>query len=76
MESDLSKLSEAEAKSLLSERLRALLEHSPDKTKIYSERLLTHYRKLNVFPKSLGTLDASIRALVGIWDKEGRPQHP
>jgi hypothetical protein len=76
MTQDLSKLSAAEIQNLISERLTALLEFSPERSKSYAQKLFEHYKRLNVFPKTPGTLDASIKALIALWDKPQSEAHP
>ncbi|MDB5037394.1 MAG: hypothetical protein JWQ35_922 [Bacteriovoracaceae bacterium] len=66
MEKDLSKLSSTEVQALLLERIQNSLDLDSKKAAAYAEKLYMHYKRLNVFPKTMGTLDASVKALVRV----------
>lgn len=60
---NLDKLPPQEAQSLMADRLRNLLDLSPENARKMASDFYTHYSKFKIFPQTEGTLDASLRAL-------------
>lgn len=73
-EKDLTKLSQTEATALYSERIQMLFKLNPDEAKSYAERLYQHYKRLNNFPLTVPTLDASAKVLIKMWKEPGKAE--
>ena len=70
---DLTKLDPAKRRALLEERLKLHFTLGQPDHQSTLQKLVQHYEKLNVFPKSLPTLDVSIKALVKMWQRGNQP---
>lgn len=64
---NLSKLPTDKKKELLTERLKSIFDFADQETATFREKLFSHYERLNIFPQTQGTLDASVKALVNMW---------
>lgn len=67
---DLSKLTEKEWKDLICERLKVKLGMSVQEAQTKMAKIYDHYKRLNVFPKNLSTLEVSLKALVSVTSSE------
>ena len=60
-------LDSIQLKKLISERLQELTGRSPEEAQKVSDKIYSHYSRLRVLPKTLETLDVSLRALNNMW---------